>query len=194
MDSNDSDEKQATQKSKQQKWEEIQLMKRKAEEQLRLVAMHEHALKNNGEDAELDTISSRLGRASLNGPVSEPTTPPEYAEGGFSNSRYSRSSRLSANSVMSPPGFGNRLSQNSSQIASPAARLSGSMYAQNNRTSTKSMPVSRRGSDEEEDYAEALPSIPPTSRYVIFSTCSSIVLHLQSINSFTPHTCACSWH
>lgn len=178
---------QAQQKSKQQKWEEIQLMKRKAEEQLRLVAMQEHALKTNGEESELDTISSRLGRASLNGPVSEPTTPPEYAEGGFSSSRYSRSSRLSANSIMSPPGFGNRLSQNSSQIASPATRLSGSMHNQNHRISAKSMPVSRRGSDEEEDYPEALPSIPPPSRYVNFITCLLCLIQRQTINAFTPN-------
>lgn len=157
---------QAQHKSKQQKWEEIQAMKRKAEEQLRLVAMEEQALKTNSDSSDIDNISARLGRSSLNGPVSEPTTPPEYAEGTFSSSRYSRSSRLSANSIMSPPGFGNRLSQASSQITSPAGRLSGSMTLQANRASTKSMPGSRRGSDEEEDYAQDLPNIRPPGRYV----------------------------
>jgi hypothetical protein len=152
-------------KSKQQKWEEIQAMKRKAEEQLRLVEMQEHALQLNGDNEAIESISTRLSRASLTGPVSEPTTPPEYAEGTFNN-RYSRSSRLSTNSIVSPPGFGNRLSQASSHITSPAARLSGSMYPQ--RASAKSMPGSRRGSDEEEDYAEDLPNIRPAGRYVNF--------------------------
>jgi hypothetical protein len=160
--------KQAQNKTKQEKWDEIQAMKRKAEEQLRLVAMQEQALTRSTDPADIDNISARLGRSSLNGPVSEPTTPPEYAEGAFSSSRYSRSSRLSANSIMSPPGFGNnRLSQASSHIASPAGRLSGSMSLQANRASTKSMPGSRRGSDEEEDYAEDLPNIRPAGRYVI---------------------------
>jgi hypothetical protein len=139
-------------------------MKRQANEQLRLIAMQEHALKTNGEEADIDTISTRLSRASLTGPVSEPTTPPEYAEGAFASSRYSRSSRLSANSIMSPPGFGNRLSGASSQITSPPGRLSGSMYTQAHRASTKSMPGSRRGSDEEEDFAEDLPNIRPPGR------------------------------
>ena len=159
-------------KAKQQKWEEIQLMKRKAEEQLRLLGMQEHALVGNGDEPEVNNVSARLGRTSLNGPVSEPTTPPEYNQGPYSSSRFSRSSRLSANSVISPPGLSSRLSQNSSQITSPAGRLSGSMY-QAQRASTKSMPGSRRGSDEEEDYAEDLPNIRPAGRYVIpSSTCS----------------------
>ena len=171
---------QQQQKTKQQQWDEIQTMKRKAEEQLRLVAMQEHALKTNGEGAEIDTISSRLGRASLNGAISEPTTPPEYADGNFANIRYSRSSRLSSNSIISPPGFGNRLSQTSSQVTSPPGRLSGSMYTQAHRTSTKSMPGSRRGSDEEEDYAEDLPNIRPSGRYVI-----SHLIHNQFFSTST---------
>ncbi len=178
-------------KAKQQKWEEIQLMKRKAEEQLRLLGMQEHALVSNGDEAELNNVSARLGRTSLNGPVSEPTTPPEYNQGPHTSNRYSRSSRLSANSVISPPGLGSRLSQNSSQIASPVGRLSGSMYPAQ-RASTKSMPGSRRGSDEEEDYAEDLPNIRPAGRYVMSSfTCppsSPLALHcsFQSSGSLYP--------
>ena len=141
-------------------------MKRKAEEQLRLLGMEEHALVGTGDEAQVNNVSVRLGRTSLSDPVSEPTTPPEYTQGPYSNSRFSRSSRLSANSIISPPGLSSRLSQNSSQITSPAGRLSGSMY-QAHRASTKSMPGSRRGSDEEEDYAEDLPNIRPAGRYVI---------------------------
>jgi hypothetical protein len=180
-------EQQTQQKSKQQKWEEIQIMKRKAEEQLRLVAMQEQALKNNGDESELDSISARLNRASLNGPVSEPTTPPDYSEGPFSSGRYSRSSRMSTNSIISPPGLGSRLSQPGSQITSPAGRLSGSMYTSAHRASTKSMPGSRRGSDEEEDFAEDLPNIRPAGMYVYPS--SSLIPYFPSISeAFLPLT------
>ena len=168
-------------KTKAQQLEEVREQKRKAADQLRLMEMQERALTGNS-DIEVANISARVSRTSLNGPVSEPTTPPEYAQGAFSNSRYSRSSRLSANSIMSPPGLGHRLSQASSQIASPAGRLSGSMY-QAQRASTKSMPGSRRGSDEEEDYAEDLPNIRPSGRYVILPAHSLDILHYPDKSS-----------
>jgi hypothetical protein len=139
--------------------------KRLAEEQLRLLELQERRLQMGPTaDESMDTITNRLNRASLNGPVSEPTTPPEYADSGYAN-RYSRGSRMSTSSIMSPPGLGKRYSQasNTAGLISPSAtRLSGSMYAQAQQ-SAKSVPASRRGSDEEEDYAEALPNIrqPP---------------------------------
>jgi hypothetical protein len=172
--------------------EEIQSAKRKAEEQLRLLELQERSIQMGASREEVESISTRLNRMSMNGPVSEPTTPPEYAD-SFSN-RYSRSSRLSGNSIMSPPGLGKRTSQTSSQIASPAAgRLSGSMYNQSQKPSAKSMPGSRRGSDEEEDYAEDLPTIRPVTGYV--------PLRLLPLHLFSPHfpfrsvlTQVLSWH
>lgn len=141
--------------------DEIHSAKRVAEEQLRLLELQERRLQM-GPSAEdnsnnMDTITNRLNRASLNGPVSEPTTPPEYNDGVYSH-RYSRGSRMSTSSIMSPPGLSKRFSQASNQLMSPSAtRLSGSMYNQAQQ-SAKSVPASRRGSDEEEDYAEDLPN------------------------------------
>ncbi|OCT45870.1 putative RNA-binding protein [Cladophialophora carrionii] len=142
-----------------QMFEDIQNAKRKAEEQLRLLEMQERSLQMGASTQDLDRISTHLNRISLNGPVSEPTTPPEYAESGFSN-RFSRSSRLSTNSILSPPGLSKRMSQSSSQVTSPPAnRLSGNgMFNQSQKPSAKSVPGSRRGSDEDEYYPEDLPT------------------------------------
>ncbi|EXJ92260.1 hypothetical protein A1O3_00810 [Capronia epimyces CBS 606.96] len=140
-------------------YEDIQSAKRKAEEQLRLLELQERSLQMGASTHDLDRISTRLNRISLNGPVSEPTTPPEYAESAFSN-RFSRSSRLSMNSLMSPPGLGKRFSQSSSQVTSPpGSRLSGNgLYSQPEKPSAKSVPGSRRGSDEDEYYPEDIPT------------------------------------
>lgn len=139
-----------------QMYEDIQSAKRKAEEQLRLLELQERSLQMGASSHDLERISTRLNRISLTGPVSEPTTPPEYAESGFSN-RFSRSSRLSMNSIISPPGLSKRISQSSSQITSPPAnRLSGhGSFSQSSQIpSAKSVPGSRRGSDEDEYYPE----------------------------------------
>lgn len=142
-------------------YEDIQNAKRKAEEQLRILEMQERSLQMGASTHDLERISTRINRISLNGPVSEPTTPPEYAESGFGNNRYSRGSRLSANSLlMSPPGLSKRISQTSSQVTSPPThRLSGNaMFGQSQKPSAKSVPGSRRGSDEDEYYPEDLPT------------------------------------
>lgn len=140
--------------------DEVRSAKRMAEEQLRLLEMQERRLQmgTNAEES-IDSITKRLSRASLHGPVSEPTTPPEYADSSYAN-RYSRGSRLSTSSIMSPPGLGGkRYSQTSSHLMSPSAtRMSGSMF-NNPQPSAKSVPASRRGSDEEEDFADDLPDI-----------------------------------
>jgi hypothetical protein len=156
MDAN-RDPRQATSK---QVYEDIQIAKRQAAEQLRLLELQEQRLQMGATAQDIERMSSRMNRISLNGPVSEPTTPPEYAESGFSTNRYSRSSRVSMNSIMSPPGLGKRVSQTSSQVTSPPPnRLSGNaMYGQSSKPPAKSVPGSRRGSDEDEYYPEDLPT------------------------------------
>lgn len=98
---------------------------------------------------EILRIESNLRRLSMTGHQSEPTTPPEYQENGFSSGV--RPNRLSLASLTSTtPGIGS--------IASPRTTRSGSQsinatYA-SSQTSTLpsySVPQSRRGSDEEED-------------------------------------------
>jgi len=128
------------------------------EAQMKLLDLQEQGLQQPTTQHDIDRMAGRLNRISLTA-VSEPTTPPEYAENGFPNS-LSRPSRYSLNNVTSPPGLSNRLSQSSSHITSPPAGLpsSNTVYNQNQSQSTKSMPGSRRNSDEEEYFPEELPS------------------------------------
>lgn len=122
-----------------------------------MLELQEQSLKQGGTAKDLEQISRQVKRISLNGAVSEPTTPPEYSENGYSN-RFSRSSRYSMNNVISPPGVSNRYSQSSTQITSPPGMTnSGGASGQTQKTPAKSMPGSRRGSDEEEYYPEELP-------------------------------------
>jgi len=148
----------ASQNEQKQIFEDIQIARRKAQEQLALLDEKERKLQMNGGSRDVDRFSSGFQRMSLNGPVSEPTTPPDYSEDVFS-SRFSRSSRLSMSNVTSPPGLSKRASAASSKIMSPPGnRLSATGLYSTHRQSTKSMPGSRRGSDEEEDYLDQLPN------------------------------------
>lgn len=147
------------QNEQKQIFEDIQIARRKAQEQLALLDEKERKLGMNGGNGnqDVDRFVSGFNRMSLNGPVSEPTTPPDYSEDVFSN-RYSRSTRVSMSNITSPPGLSKRTSQASSKITSPPGnRVSTSGLYSSHRQSTKSMPGSRRGSDEEEDYLDNLP-------------------------------------
>ena len=148
----------ASQNEQKQIYEDIQIARRKAQEQLALLDEKEKRLQlGNPAQQEIDRFTGGFQRMSLNGPVSEPTTPPDYSEDVFSN-RYSRSSRLSMSNMTSPPGLSKRTSAASSKIMSPnGARISTTGLYSTHRQSTKSMPGSRRGSDEEEDYLDQLP-------------------------------------
>jgi hypothetical protein len=142
------------------KLEAIREQRRRAEAQLKLLAEQEQGLLQGAVSRDSKGMSLGLKRISLNGPVSEPTTPPEYADNAYPR-RYSRSTRLSMTNISSPPGLGNRLSQSSVHITSPPSGQYGSnnIYSQTPKSPAKSMPVSRRGSDEEESYPEELPSM-----------------------------------
>lgn len=149
----------AAQLEQKQIIEDIQIARRKAQEQLALLDEKERRLQLSSTAQDTDRFAGNFNRMSLNGPVSEPTTPPEYADDVFSN-RYSRGNRISMSNITSPPGLSKRTSQTSSKITSPPGnRASTSALYSTNRQSTKSMPGSRRGSDEEEeDYVESLPA------------------------------------
>jgi hypothetical protein len=128
------------------------------EAQMKLLELQEEGLQGQGSTQDVNRLSGRLNRISLTA-VSEPTTPPsEYNENGFS-SQYSRSNRYSMNNITSPPGLGNRFSQSSSHITSPPSGnfSSNGAYHQTQKPPAKSMPGSRRNSDEEEYFPEELP-------------------------------------
>jgi hypothetical protein len=128
------------------------------EAQMKLLELQEEGLKGPGSTEDVNRMSGRLNRISLTA-VSEPTTPPEYTENGLSR-QYSLSNRYSLNNITSPPGLSNRFSQSSSHITSPPSGnfSANGAYNQAQKPPAKSMPGSRRNSDEEEYFPEELPT------------------------------------
>ena len=125
---------------------------------MKLLDLQEQGLQQASAPQDMNRLTGRLNRVSLTA-VSEPTTPPEYSENGYSN-HISRPNRYSLNTLTSPPGLTNRFSQSNSQIASPPSGISSTngVYNQSQKPPAKSMPGSRRNSDEEEYFPEELPA------------------------------------
>lgn len=136
--------------------DQIREQRRKAEAQLKQLDEQQKMLEGSSSSA-FASMSLGPKRISLNGPVSEPTTPPEYASGY--PKRYSQN-RMSISNVASPPGLNNRFSQSSMSITSPVgSQYTNGNYGQTPKSPAKSMPVSRHGSDEDETYPEELPAM-----------------------------------
>ncbi|KAJ9238826.1 hypothetical protein DTO169E5_4659 [Paecilomyces variotii] len=112
-------------------------------------------LQHEREKQEMDQLARDLAQAGLSGPVSEPTTPPEYRDSGFPTV-FSRPTRFSTSSVTSSPGIFNVFAP--SQVTSPQSNQARSSAAQtpNNRFSVQSVPGSRRNSEEESYFSETL--------------------------------------
>ncbi|KAL9107160.1 MAG: hypothetical protein Q9227_007940 [Pyrenula ochraceoflavens] len=140
-----------------QKLESLREQKRRYEEHMKLLDIEEQRLQESNSTSEsLDQISRGIhsNRSSMiAGAVSEPTTPPDYSQAGFPTS-LSRLQHLSMNSVTSPPGFSNRMSSASMQMTSPT---SSSKLASTQGQFFKSLPGSRRNSEEEDDLPQELP-------------------------------------
>ncbi|KAF2097342.1 ARM repeat-containing protein, partial [Rhizodiscina lignyota] len=105
-------------------------------------------LQSKREEEELQKLHSDL--STFAGHQSEPTTPPEYREAGFPTS-LSRPNRYSSASLASPPNgqtsFSNRTSRSGSQAMAAG-------FQSSSHNPSKSVPGSRRNSDEEEDEYE----------------------------------------
>lgn len=115
---------------------------------MKLLDLQEQRLQQGTDNSDIEQVGMEFGRINLTGgPVSEPTTPPDFSDAGFPSS-LSRPNRFSTNSMTSPPGLNNRFSQSSSQLASPSGIVNGSNSLQ--KPPAKSMPGSRRNSDDEE--------------------------------------------
>ena len=136
-------------------------------------------LQTRREETEMDRLTNDLSIQNLSGGhQSEPTTPPEFRESnnGFPTP-LSRPNRFSA-SMLSPPGLqsslsthSNRTSRNTSQVASPRYYHGHSHSQSISHIPSKSVPGSRRGSDEEEEtYDFDLPPVNKKSgaRYVFY--------------------------
>ncbi|KAK8179388.1 armadillo-type protein [Phyllosticta citribraziliensis] len=104
-----------------------------------------------GTQIDYSRFGDEINRTNLPAPQSEPTTPPEYRDNGFPTA-FSRPQRYSVQSFTSPQSgttLSNRPSRSGSQITSPPHVSHGISHMP-----SKSMPGSRRGSDEEEDSHE----------------------------------------
>ncbi|KAL1954840.1 hypothetical protein VTO42DRAFT_528 [Malbranchea cinnamomea] len=102
-------------------------------------------LQQEKEKKEMEELARDLAKAGLNGPVSEPTTPPEYRDNGFP-SMFSRPARFSISSGTPSSLLFNNIF--TSQIATPATKPTiGS--ASNHGSISESVLSSRRNSEQD---------------------------------------------
>ncbi|OXV06407.1 hypothetical protein Egran_05825 [Elaphomyces granulatus] len=152
---------------KRQHIEYMREQKKRLEADMKLLDMQQEK-----ERQKMDQLARDLAQAGLSGPVSEPTTPPEYRDPGFPS--VLSQPRFSASSVTSSPGIFNIFSP--SQITSPPAAQSKPTSAQTptNHNSVHSVPGSRRNSEEDEYFPESVSSYPrpkqSTHRYSMPTT------------------------
>ncbi|KAJ5178787.1 hypothetical protein N7492_001997 [Penicillium capsulatum] len=150
---------------KRQHIEYMREQKRRFEEDMKLLDMQ-----HEKEKIEMDQLARDLAKAGLQGPVSEPTTPPEYRDTPVS--AVSRPGRFSTSSVTSSPGFFNAFAP-SSALTSPQAPSQTHQSGQSaDRFVGHSLPGSRRNSEKEDFIME--PSTfrtgPPLHRYSLPSS------------------------
>ncbi|KAK0127550.1 hypothetical protein ONS96_007084 [Cadophora gregata f. sp. sojae] len=123
-------------------------------------------LQQRREEQELAQMQEDLGRGNNPnaGHQSEPTTPPEYRESnsGFPTV-FSRPNRYSTSSLQSPPGVYNRPGRSGSQLTSPQGGIIQSRLMMDDKLPSKSVPGSRRNSDEDEK-EEAVRQDPTSHR------------------------------
>ncbi|KAL4967996.1 uncharacterized protein BDV14DRAFT_188116 [Aspergillus stella-maris] len=127
---------------KRQHLEYMREQKRRFEEDMKLLD-----LQHEREQLEMNQLAKDLAHAGISGPVSEPTTPPEYRENGFPGA-FSRPSRFSTSSVTSSPGFFNVFA---TSVTSPPSQINrDSTQTPRNRFAVHSVPGSRRNSEKED--------------------------------------------
>jgi hypothetical protein len=115
------------------------------------------------EERELQQMQEDLA-ARYGGHQSEPTTPPEYREtsSGFP-SIFSRPNRYSTSSLTSPQGIFNRPARSGSLLTSPLSGTLPSRFPFDDAPS-RSVPSSRRNSDEDDEKEEAVRQDPTSHR------------------------------
>lgn len=153
---------------KKLEYERLREQKRRFEAEMQLLDLQQRK-----EEQELAQMQEDLTR---NKPKathqSEPSTPPEYREtsSGFPTV-FSRPNRYSTSSLTSPLSLFNRPGRSGSQLTSPQAGIT-NRYSVDEKLPSKSVPGSRRNSDEDEK-EEAIRQDPTshrsTKRYVGFS-------------------------
>ncbi|KAH7370544.1 armadillo-type protein, partial [Rhexocercosporidium sp. MPI-PUGE-AT-0058] len=149
---------------KKLEYERLREQKRRFEAEMQLLDLQQRR-----EEQELAQMQEDLGRgnnssAGHQGHQSEPTTPPEYREStsGFPTV-FSRPNRYSTSSLQSPPGIYNRPGRSGSQLTSPQGGIMQSRLMMDDKLPSKSVPGSRRNSDEDEK-EEAVRQDPTSHR------------------------------
>ena len=136
---------------KKLEYERLREQKRRFEAEMQLLDLQQRK-----EEQELAQMQKDLGRNgnSTAGHQSEPTTPPEYREtsSGFP-SVFSRPNRYSTSSIISPPGMYTRQARSGSVLTSPQSTVMPSRQAMDDKLPSKSVPGSRRNSDEDKEEA-----------------------------------------
>ena len=106
-------------------------------------------LQSRREEEEIHRLSSDIQY----GKHSQPTTPPEYSDSNGFPTALSRPNRFSMSSIT--PGMSTpRGSRSGSHVTSPPSSTHGTQGTANGYLPSKSMPGSRRNSDEEGDEFE----------------------------------------
>ncbi|KAI9713362.1 MAG: hypothetical protein M1812_006640 [Candelaria pacifica] len=134
-----------TLEKKQAEYEMLKERRRKFEAEMQMID-----LRQQREEQEMFQMAEDLNRVHTSAGHSEPATPPEYRDTGFPSS-FSRPNRFSASNLTSPTTLHTRDSRSSSQIMSPPRDLIQGPYqapAVTNKMPSKSVPGSRRNSDE----------------------------------------------
>ncbi|PGH23173.1 hypothetical protein AJ80_02810 [Polytolypa hystricis UAMH7299] len=125
---------------KRQHIEYMREQKKRFEADMRLLDLHQER-----ERQELEQIARDLAQTGLSGPVSEPTTPPEYRDAGFPTA-LSRPSRFSMSSTNAP----NLFNVFGSKVMSPPNMNSTAITSPKQDTSApQSMLGSRRNSEDD---------------------------------------------
>lgn len=143
----------------------MRAQKRRFEAEMQLLDLQQRR-----EEQELAQMAEDLGRgvgshATAAGHLSEPSTPPEYRETstGFPTP-FSRPNRYSTSSLItSPPGLYTRPGRSGSTLTSPQSGILQSRYVIDDKIPSKSVPGSRRNSDEDEK-EEAVRQDPTSHR------------------------------
>lgn len=144
---------------KRMEYEKIREQRRRFEAE-----MQKLDLQQRREEQELAAMQEDLGR--IAGHQSEPTTPPEYRDAAGFPSVFSRPNRYSTSSLISPPGLlYNRPARSGSQLTSPHGSIMQSVrgFAYDDGLPARSMPGTRRNSDEDEK-EEAVRQDPTSHR------------------------------
>jgi hypothetical protein len=149
-------------------------------------------LQQRREEQELAQMQEDLGQGNSNGVAapghqSEPSTPPEYREtsSGFPTV-FSRPNRYSTSSLTSPPGLYTRPGRSGSQLTSPQSGILPSRYMMDDKLPSKSVPGSRRNSDEDEK-EEAVRQDPTSHRSTNAYVPSCWSLETRFLTTFVHH-------